>query len=372
MACPRWTRTRTQPVALDDVVALLGWVLGREETFGASYDVAGPEVVTYEQMMTTLARLLDLDRPMMPVPLVSPALSRLWVTLVTGAPRELVAPLIRSLEHEMLARDDRLMRAAGRSPLGLEAALQRALAGAQPDEEPHAFVGARPRDPSLGRVAGGLRTALSDEQAERPDDDGARPPSRPTVRSVQRMALPDGATAAWAAREYVRWLPQALSGILHVAVEQRDEGAICRFVLGSASRRGRGLVLLELTHAPQRSGAGRQLFYVTGGALHHPHAPGERPARFELRQISDPHLLLTAIHDYQSRLPWFVYTSTQAVVHALVMEAFRRHLAERARLGPVPATESAGGEVLFSVPEVKGALPLEPPIGYDTPSHDAR
>lgn len=312
MVCPRWTSTRTQPIALGDVVTLLAWVLDRESTFGRSYDVGGRDVVTYREMMGELARQLGLKRPMIPVPWLSPRLSRLWVSTMTGAPRELVAPLVRSLEHEMVARDDVLAREAGLTPLGLADALARALADEAATARrragratPHAFVGAR----------GARATAAP-----------ARRPRRRTVRSVQRMVLPPGRDAAWAADEYRRWLPRALAGLLHVIVFASTAGDRVRFVLGPASLGPRGMPLLELTHAPGWSSADRQLFYVTGGVLHHAPAPSERRARFELRQVLDGDTLLTAIHDYQPRLPWLLYTLTQALVHALVMSGFRRHL----------------------------------------------
>jgi hypothetical protein len=135
-----------------------------------------------------------------------------------------------------------------------------------------------------------------------------------TARSVQRMTLPAGRDAAWAAAEYMRWLPLALRGLIRVKV---DVAGHCRFFLAWL-----GTELLVLTHAPERSGPDRQLFYVTGGRLAR---TGHRP-RFELRQVLGGRTLLTAVHEYESRLPWWLYTFTQALFHAWVMASFRRHL----------------------------------------------
>lgn len=286
MLVPAWTATRMQPIALADVVALLRYVLGREECFHQGYDVGSPDVLSYRELLELTGELLGLRRPMWPVPFLSVGLSRWWVRLVTGAPLDLVGPLVQSLEHEMVAGDRRLQEMAGLPGMSAREALQRAL-----DEE---------------RATTRVRTPIAFRRAS---TKAAR-----RVRSVQRMGLPPGRDAAWAADEYVRWLPTFLRGQLRVEV---DADRTCRFVL-----RGVG-TLLELTHAPARSTPDRQLFYVTGGGL----ARKTKRARFELRQVLDGSVLLAAIHDFEPRLPWPLYTASQAPFHKLVMTAFGRHLA---------------------------------------------
>lgn len=137
------------------------------------------------------------------------------------------------------------------------------------------------------------------------------------VRSIQRMRLPAGKDAEWAAREYMRWLPRALGGLFHV--DENEEGAPRSYRIAAA---GIGPVL-ELTWVPGRSTPDRQLFFVTGGRL----VKKEQRGRLELRQVLDGRTLLTALHDFGPRLPWHLYVATQAQAHALVMAAFRRHLA---------------------------------------------
>ena len=105
MVLPKWTQTRTQPVALADVIALLAFAVGNRACFGRSFDLGTPETVSYAELMKRLAAQLGRSLQALPVPFLSPKLSRLWISLVTGAPRELVEPLIESLRHEMVARD---------------------------------------------------------------------------------------------------------------------------------------------------------------------------------------------------------------------------------------------------------------------------
>ena len=113
MICPRWTNTKTQPVALDDVVALIDGVIGQEEHYDRAYDIGASDVVTYKKMMALTASALGKRRLFIPARVMSPGLSRLWVTLITGAPRALVGPLVQSLKHEMVASGEDLARRLG-------------------------------------------------------------------------------------------------------------------------------------------------------------------------------------------------------------------------------------------------------------------
>jgi hypothetical protein len=309
MLLPSWADTPTQPVSLDDVIALLAFCVGEPRCFGRRFDVGAPEVITYRGLMELTAEALGVRRPMLRLPLITPGLSRLWLSLVTGAPRELAAPLVASLRHPMVAADDELARLAGRRMTPVREAIARAIAEEHEAGAPRAF----------SRPAG-----MSDER---------------TVRSVQRMRLPEGRDAAWAADEYARALPALVPGILRAEV---DAARHCRFFLAGSRR-----ALLELSFAPARSGADRQLFYVTGGVL----ARRTRRGRFELRQFAGGRTLIAAIHDFEPRLPWPVYRATQALVHLWVMRRFAAHLARCAPLiaetpraatpGPRPASSTA-------------------------------
>ena len=283
MVCPRWTNTRTQAVALRDVVRLIDYVVGREEHYARVYDVSAPEIVTYREMMAMTARALGKRRWFIPSRFLSPGLSRLWVSLITRAPRALVAPLIQSLTHEMVAGDSTLADTAGLQRTTMQEAIELAVSSSE-DALPHAFRGPESRK------------------------------REHVVRSVQRMQLPPGWTAERAALDYVRWLPRFLRWLIRV---QRHDAEGFSFVLVPF-----GITLLTLNYAAARSSAERQLFYVVGGAL----ARSETHARFELRQVLDGRILLTVVHDYEPRLPWLLYVATQAGFHRWLMHRFAMHL----------------------------------------------
>src|SRR4029078_11995303 len=82
MVTPRWVSTRTQPIAVDDVVRYLVGVLGRPEAFGEVYEVGGREVLRYSDMLRRVAAVAGRRLVILPVPLLSPALSGRWLGLV--------------------------------------------------------------------------------------------------------------------------------------------------------------------------------------------------------------------------------------------------------------------------------------------------
>jgi uncharacterized protein YbjT (DUF2867 family) len=123
MITPRWVHTRTQPIALIDVIGYLVAALNDTSKVDNIYQIGGPEVMTYRSMMTRYARARGLRRLMMPVPVLSPRLSSYWVDVITDVPAALARPLIEGLRSEMVVRDDAAARAFGPPAIGFEEAL---------------------------------------------------------------------------------------------------------------------------------------------------------------------------------------------------------------------------------------------------------
>jgi uncharacterized protein YbjT (DUF2867 family) len=108
MITPRWVSTRTQPIALTDVVAYLAGVCGVPTAFGTAYDVGGPEVMTYREMMERIADLRGKRPLILEVPVLTPYLSALWLHVITPVKAVVARPLIEGLRNETLVRDDRI------------------------------------------------------------------------------------------------------------------------------------------------------------------------------------------------------------------------------------------------------------------------
>jgi len=128
MVTPRWVSTRTQPVALSDVVAYLAGVCGLEQTLGEELDVGGPEVMTYREMMERIARLRGKRPFIFEVPLLTPYLSSLWLHLVTPVKAGIARPLIEGLRNETIARDERIRDLVPIEPTSFDDAAREALA----------------------------------------------------------------------------------------------------------------------------------------------------------------------------------------------------------------------------------------------------
>jgi uncharacterized protein YbjT (DUF2867 family) len=107
MVTPRWVNTRVQPIAIRDVLRYLVGVLGDPSTDDHVFDIAGPDVLTYRQMMQTYAEVAGLPRRwILTVPVLTPSLSSYWVNVVTPVPFGLAKPLVLSLAVEVVKRPD--------------------------------------------------------------------------------------------------------------------------------------------------------------------------------------------------------------------------------------------------------------------------
>lgn len=106
MICPSWVYTRTQPIAIRDVLAYLVAALNKPESAGQIIEIGGTEVMPYAEMMRGYAQARGLRRWLVPVPFLTPRLSSHWVHWVTPIPAEIAQPLIEGLRNELIVRDD--------------------------------------------------------------------------------------------------------------------------------------------------------------------------------------------------------------------------------------------------------------------------
>jgi uncharacterized protein YbjT (DUF2867 family) len=128
MTTPRWVETRTQPIALADALAFLCGVVGRDEAVGRKFDVGGPDVLTYREMMQTLARMTGRRRLIVPVPVLSPRLSSEWLRFVTDVDLSTALSLVDSMLNEVVVRERDIEELTGHSPMDFPAAAGAALA----------------------------------------------------------------------------------------------------------------------------------------------------------------------------------------------------------------------------------------------------
>ncbi|MDO9486592.1 MAG: SDR family oxidoreductase [Actinomycetota bacterium] len=135
MITPRWVRTKTQPIAIRDVLRYLVACASFPDQLSRTFDVGGPDVLSYQQMMQLYAKVAGLKRRIiLPINLLSPELSSHWVNLVTPVPRSIARPLVRSLKHVAVCSNDDIKAFVPDPPEGLlscEQAIRAALARVQ-------------------------------------------------------------------------------------------------------------------------------------------------------------------------------------------------------------------------------------------------
>jgi uncharacterized protein YbjT (DUF2867 family) len=105
MICPRWVYTRTQPIGIRDVLDYLAQSIFVPASVGRVVEIGGADIITYGEMMTIYAEVRGLKRWLLPVPLLTPRLSSLWVNLVTPIPSAIARPLIEGLRNENVVKD---------------------------------------------------------------------------------------------------------------------------------------------------------------------------------------------------------------------------------------------------------------------------
>lgn len=129
MITPSWVSTPTQPIALEDIARYLAGVAGNDDAIGKAFDAGGPEVMTYRQMIERIAALLGRKPRIVEVPVLTPALSALWLELVTPVNASVARPLVEGLRSPTIAREERLRNLLPFELTSFEEAVQRALDG---------------------------------------------------------------------------------------------------------------------------------------------------------------------------------------------------------------------------------------------------
>lgn len=276
MGCPKWTKSKNQPIDVFDVLSLIKQCIGNPKTYNKNIEIGGKQVMTYIELLKKTAKLMGKKRLIFPMPFFTIGLSKWWVSIFANSNINFVSPLVESLKHKMIPSYDysNLYKIDFTT---MNISIKRAL-----DHSP-------PILPSFHEP--GLE--------------------RNTVRSVQRIYNPRKYNAQWVAKYYPMWLSKRFAGLIN----PRFDGGFLRFYL-------LGIMLLELQLIEDRSTPNRQLFYITGGKLTKRRDLGW----LEFRSILDNEYVITAIHEYVPKLPWWIYKLTQAQLHLYVMRKFEREL----------------------------------------------
>ncbi len=281
MVLPKWMRTKSNPVYVVDLAKIVVACAENPEGGHRVIDVGMDQRVSYKEIVVATAKELGKKPILIDAPYFSPHISKLWVRMVSGAPKSLVYPLINSVRHEMLKSPENSWPDSwGITPRNLKDSVKETFTS------PFVF--------EIPRLLSSIR-----QQSE--------------VRSVQRMHLPEKSSVPDVVNMYFTWLPWYLKPFLKIS----RKNLVCEY-----RTRFFSILLLVLERDRQSSKKNRELFHVKSGLLVAKHNRG----RFEFRASPDREFLIAALHNYKPSLPWFVYRLSQALVHRLVMKSFSRSL----------------------------------------------
>ncbi len=283
MICPYWTSTLSYPIAVWDVVKIIKHTIenGPFETSNC-IDICGQDPLSYEEMMHFLANKLQKKHFFIPIPFISPRLSKLWVCLITGAPKDLVYPLVDSLKTHMIPLNSRPKELAFLTPMSFSDAIERSFL--EKNES---------RIPSAYKYQG-----LENDHS---------------VRSVQRVTTLFRSDVKLIASLYFKWLGCYLRPFLKI--EENQDNFLIKLCFIK-----KPLIVFE--HSQNRSFKDRELYYIRSGLL----VGNSTRARLEFRDIYSGLYKIIAIHDYIPSSPWFIYKYTQALFHLFIMKAFGMYL----------------------------------------------
>ena len=127
MITPKWVETRSQPIAIRNVLEYLSGVLLKSGTFNKSYDIGGPDVLTYKQMLLQFAEVRGFKRKIYTVPVMTPRLSSYWLYFVTSTSYKLAINLVDSMKIEVIARENDLEKMLGIKPIPYKKAVELAF-----------------------------------------------------------------------------------------------------------------------------------------------------------------------------------------------------------------------------------------------------
>lgn len=127
MITPKWLKTKCQPIGIYDVIQFLHKTLFKEKTFNKNFDIGGPDVLTYKEMLLNFGEIRNLKRYIFTVPVMTPRLSSYWLYFVTSTSFSLASALVSSMKVEVICRNNDLNSMLNIEPMKYQKALKRAF-----------------------------------------------------------------------------------------------------------------------------------------------------------------------------------------------------------------------------------------------------
>ena len=276
---PKWAYNTTLPVAIDDVIDGLYKIVERQPHKNESIDIGGPSHMTYKDLFKQTAEVLDKRLPTIDLPIIPIWLSKYWVKLISGVPKEMVYPLMDSLIHDMIRNDENIVK-----------------------------------DISIGKIdyKESVRNALEEETKTQNKGKSSRKGDIKDVRAISRVVLPKDVNMIQLAESYANFLNRITLNVVNSDFNEDN------FTI-SVPCLNKDLLLLRKDF--KASNNERILYRIVGGDFALDSDGGN--ARLEFRRLPNSDACIIALQEYEPTLPWWVYKYTQAKVHKSVMNLFK-------------------------------------------------
>ena len=134
MVTPKWLNTKCQPIGISDVIKILSQTLLNPKTYNRDFDIGGPDVLSYKEMLIEFGRIRNLKRYIFTVPVMTPKLSSYWLYFVTSTSYKLATALVNSMKVEVICRNDDINKILGIQPLNYQESLKKAFSKIERNE----------------------------------------------------------------------------------------------------------------------------------------------------------------------------------------------------------------------------------------------
>lgn len=134
MVTPKWLNTRCQPIGISDVITFLSKSILNVKTYNQDFDIGGPDILTYKEMLLEFSRMRNLNRKIYTIPVMTPRLSSYWLYFVTSTSYKLAMALVNSMKVEVICRDNEINNVLGIAPLSYKESLAKAFSKIENNE----------------------------------------------------------------------------------------------------------------------------------------------------------------------------------------------------------------------------------------------
>ena len=134
MITPKWLNTRCQPIGISDVITILSKTIFNPLTFDKNFDIGGPDILSYKDMLLKFAHIRKLKRHIFIVPVMTPKISSYWLYFVTSTSYKLAIALVNSMKIEVICRNDEINKILGIEPMSYQSSLERAFSQIESNE----------------------------------------------------------------------------------------------------------------------------------------------------------------------------------------------------------------------------------------------